>query len=260
MSSEGWIRIWRKLQDDRIWTTEPFTRGQAWVDLILLANHEDGFFRVRGVRVEIKRGQVGWSEVSLSKRWKWSRGKVRRFFFEIEKNDLKIVQQKNNVCTLITIINYDTYQTNGTANGTTDGQQTVQQTDTNKNDKNVKNVKKEKDICAFDFETFWVAYPKKRSKGQAEKTWLKIKPDKDLLQKILSAIENAKESHDWKKDGGKFVPYPATWLNAKGWEDHYEIEILDDQGSGISESALKAIADYERNRKLGNKQKSNRKT
>ena len=71
------------------------------------------------------------------------------------------------------------------------------------------------------FTRFWEVYPKKKSKGQAEKAWVKIKPDEQLLEKILSTIEQAKTSVEWMKDGGQFIPYPATWLNAKGWEDEY---------------------------------------
>jgi len=71
------------------------------------------------------------------------------------------------------------------------------------------------------FETFWTAYPKKRSKGAAEKAWAKIKPDEQLMEQIISALERAKTSADWQKDGGQYIPYPATWLNAKGWEDDY---------------------------------------
>jgi hypothetical protein len=74
------------------------------------------------------------------------------------------------------------------------------------------------------FKRFWEAYPKKRSKGQAEKVWAKIHPDEQLLEKILSTIERAKRSEDWIKDAGQFIPYPATWLNAKGWEDEVKTE------------------------------------
>lgn len=69
------------------------------------------------------------------------------------------------------------------------------------------------------FETFWKNYPKKRSKGQAEKAWLSLKPDEQFVAKILQGIERAKTSESWRKDGGQFIPYPATWLRAKGWED-----------------------------------------
>ena len=106
---EGWIKLHRKIQDNPLWTCEPFTRGQAWVDLLLLANHEYGFFFKRGVKIEVSRGQVGVSEVGLSDRWKWSRSKVRKFL-----NDLKKEQQieivKSNVSQIVTLINYAEYQ------------------------------------------------------------------------------------------------------------------------------------------------------
>lgn len=69
------------------------------------------------------------------------------------------------------------------------------------------------------FEKFWEVYPKKRSKGQAEKAWFKIRPNEQLHDRILKALERAKTSADWKKKNGEFIPYPATWLNARGWED-----------------------------------------
>ena len=69
------------------------------------------------------------------------------------------------------------------------------------------------------FDAFWESYPRKRSKGQAEKTWVKLNPNDDLLEEILTGLENAKNSIDWQKDGGQYIPYPSTWLNAKGWED-----------------------------------------
>lgn len=69
------------------------------------------------------------------------------------------------------------------------------------------------------FERFWQAYPKKVSKGQAEKAFAKLVTDDTLLDIILAALARARERPDWQKDGGQFVPYPATWLGARGWED-----------------------------------------
>ena len=72
------------------------------------------------------------------------------------------------------------------------------------------------------FERFFEAYPKKRSKGRAEKQWAKIKPDEQLLAKMIATIERARTSVDWTKDGGKYVPLAATWLEDKGWMDVFE--------------------------------------
>ena len=73
----------------------------------------------------------------------------------------------------------------------------------------------------YGFEAFWFAYPKKKKKGDAEKAWKGLKPTHDLQDVIAQAIERGKASNDWQKDNGQFIPYPATWLRAKGWEDEY---------------------------------------
>ncbi len=72
------------------------------------------------------------------------------------------------------------------------------------------------------FDEFWKAYPKKKNKGDAEKSWGKLKPDTDLQNKIFKSLELLTASEDWKKQGGQFIPYPASWLNAKGWEDEVQ--------------------------------------
>lgn len=72
-------------------------------------------------------------------------------------------------------------------------------------------------LSAFD--DFWKAYPKRKSRGQAEKAFAKINPSEQLMQAILAGIERAKTSEQWTRDKGKYIPHPATWLNAKGWED-----------------------------------------
>ena len=80
--------------------------------------------------------------------------------------------------------------------------------------------------CASDdgFDVFWASYPKKKSKGQALSAWKKLKPDSSLQALILKAVEAQKRSPDWQKDKGKYIPYPATWLNAMAWEDEMPAE------------------------------------
>jgi len=107
--STGWIKLHRKLTDNPLWKSETFARGQAWVDLILLANHEDGYIYVRGHKIKVKRGQVGWSQNRLAERWGWSRSKVRKFLQDLEEEQ-QIKQVKSHSSTVITLINYNDYQ------------------------------------------------------------------------------------------------------------------------------------------------------
>ena len=69
------------------------------------------------------------------------------------------------------------------------------------------------------FQAFWNAYPRKVGKGAAERLWKRLAPDAALLATILAAIEAQLTCAQWTKDGGEFIPHPATWLNRKGWLD-----------------------------------------
>lgn len=68
-----------------------------------------------------------------------------------------------------------------------------------------------------DFTAFWLAYPRKAGKVKAYQAWCRA--DLPSLDKILSAIERAKESEQWQKNGGQYIPYPATWIHRGGWDD-----------------------------------------
>jgi hypothetical protein len=73
------------------------------------------------------------------------------------------------------------------------------------------------------FSEFWQAYPRRVSKANALKAWRKIKPDNDLAARILSGLENAKNSRIWRDAMAEpempHVKHPATWLNGRCWED-----------------------------------------
>lgn len=162
----GYIKLWRASVDNKFYFTEPFTKWQAWMDLLLLANHKEFYtHEVRGITVEIKRGQVLAGEQFLADRWKWSRGKVRRYLEQLEgKTVQQIVQQKSNIITIISIVNWEIYQgdstIDSTANGTTDSTTDGQQTDTIKNDNNDKNTNTTTTVCGEIFTVFEANYQK----------------------------------------------------------------------------------------------------
>lgn len=69
------------------------------------------------------------------------------------------------------------------------------------------------------FEAWWKEYPKKVGKGDARRSWGKIKPGKALQETMLKTLRAARESDQWKADGGKYIPNPSTWLNQERWSD-----------------------------------------
>lgn len=77
-------------------------------------------------------------------------------------------------------------------------------------------LRKEAPNGGAGFDAFWALYPKKVSKGAAEKAWGKLHPP---VEQVLSALDWQRKQPSWVKDNGQFIPNPATYLNAKGWED-----------------------------------------
>lgn len=73
------------------------------------------------------------------------------------------------------------------------------------------------------FERFWSEYPRKVSKQTAIRSWNKIKPSDELAEKIIEAVSKHKQTEQWTKDGGQFIPHPATWLNQGRWDDEVKI-------------------------------------
>ena len=71
------------------------------------------------------------------------------------------------------------------------------------------------------FENFWTAFPRKVDKADAIKAWnaLEPRPDFPFMQRLIYAIEQSATSEAWQRENGKFIPYPATWLRHKRWED-----------------------------------------
>ena len=69
------------------------------------------------------------------------------------------------------------------------------------------------------FNTFWSAYPKKIGKDKCLNWFKSHKPNDETIQKMITTIEAFKNTDDWQKDNGKYIPYPYTWLNRGGWND-----------------------------------------
>lgn len=108
---KGWVLIHRKIWDSAIWTSEEaFDRRSAWIDLILMANHEDKEKVISASDTQkIRRGQIHCSTKFLANRWGWSKNKVLRYLALLKSADM-VTTQRYNGRTLITLIKYDDFQ------------------------------------------------------------------------------------------------------------------------------------------------------
>lgn len=132
---ESWVKIYRSLMDNPVWTEEPFTLGQAWVDLIMMVSFKETDNIHNGRLRRISRGSIFTSIEYLSKRWhrsrKWVRGRLNML-----KTLKMVTTQVTTQGTLITIEKYASFQGEGPTQGTTEGTTVVPTQGThNKNNK-----------------------------------------------------------------------------------------------------------------------------
>ena len=107
--NEGYISVHRQIFDHWIWKKKPFSEGQAWVDLLLLANYTDKKLKFDSQIIEVKRSSFITSIRILSERWGWSRDKVSRFLNCLEADEM-LLQKRTTRCTTLTIVKYDDFQ------------------------------------------------------------------------------------------------------------------------------------------------------
>lgn len=174
--NKGWIKLYRSLKDSWLWQEDRyFSRAEAWIDILLMVNHADKKIFSNGQLIVVKAGSVLTSLEQLSKRWNWSRDKVKKFLLTLSEDEM-ITFKTTSKNTLVTVDKWAFYQSSAEKNDiktTTEQHQNDiktttarHQNDTNKkikNDKKIKNEKK-KDIGAF-FESIWALYPNQKGKS-----------------------------------------------------------------------------------------------
>lgn len=107
--AKGWVVIYRSIMDNPLWEDKPFSRGQAWIDMILLASHKNTEFYFDGDMIPVEKGQIITSKRKLGERWGWSNSKVNKFLNELEKVGM-LTQKSDTKKTTIKIVKYEQYQ------------------------------------------------------------------------------------------------------------------------------------------------------
>jgi hypothetical protein len=143
----GYIQIDRNISNNWIWQKTPFSYGQAWIDLLLLANYKENK-RIKNNEIVISnRGEVNLSILYLSNKWGWDRKKTTRFLELLERDNMVELNKSKNGTT-IRITNYNIYQQNQVDTKQKMGQQKDNEWDNNspyinKENKEINNIYKE---------------------------------------------------------------------------------------------------------------------
>lgn len=229
MNLGGFVKIPRSILIEDQWVKEPFTRGQAWLDLLMLANWKPGHITVQGMIVPIGRGEVGWSEEALSQRWKWSRGKVRRFFDELERYKRcirKQHKQRDRRKSVITICDYDKYSgdnrqdSTGGSTGNSTASGTIYKKNNNEELHSFENFATEQSFPQGDFDLFWNAFSDKRGRTDAIKSWKAIKDMSPILvEQIVAGAQAYAAQRPSLIAKGQTPKMAQGWLTGRRWED-----------------------------------------
>ena len=196
----GWVSIHRQIQENWLWKDKPFSYGQAWVDLIMMANHNDNKFLLGRELVEVKAGSFITSELKLMERWGWGKTRVRTFLELLQKDNM-IVKKVNRKRTTICIVNYSVFQDTQTINEPlTNHSQTIAKpfANTNNNDNNDNNENKNIIISDLD-ESAPEPEPKKKSEPKPKPVKHKYGEYKNVLL-TDEELDKLKERYpDWEK-------------------------------------------------------------
>jgi hypothetical protein len=201
LADDGWIKLYRCITDHWVWADKPFSKGQAWTDILLLSNHNDNKFVFGNELIEVERGSFITSESKLADRWGWSRHKVRDFLNLLE-SDSMLVKKSDTKRTSLKVLNYDVWQNQPTAKGQQkDNKRTAegQLRDTNKNVKNDKNVKKFKEDIYISAQH--------------------LSMTKDEYDKLTSEYgqQSVDDKIDYAKNYAKLKNYKSLYLTLNNW-------------------------------------------
>lgn len=113
MRNSGWIKLFRQIVDHQLWQApEPFDKRSAWIDLLLMVNHEDREILIGNQSITVHRGQKWTSIRGLAERWHWSQKRTLSYLRMLEGLGM-ITKDGHTKGTLLTIVKYDDFQGRG---------------------------------------------------------------------------------------------------------------------------------------------------
>jgi len=212
---DGYIKLYRKsiengwLKDPELWT--------VWCWCLMKATHKP-IKTILGLQeISLEPGQFIYGRKKASKELGMPEKVLRNRMLFLEKAQNTAIKRASKF-SIISIINWNIYQSDEFEKGHQKGQQGASK------GPHTRTKEQKNNTYTLDFNAFYAAYPKKRDPDRAWKAWQKRNGDRPDIAVLLEAIKKQSESLDWKKSGGQFIPYPASWLNAGGWNNEVDVE------------------------------------
>ncbi len=207
----------------------PLSPREAWLWLISNAAWRPVQVMVRDGRsqqmVDLERGQLTYSRSFLRKAWAWTSDKtVRTFLARLEREGM-IDIQTGQLQTVISICNYGVFQNGGQLSGPSNGPAMGQQRAGNgPEEENIKSIRTKSMLpppSPTGFDDWYSIYPRKKQPQAAKKAFAKLMASGAITLDGLMA-KTRTFAASWAnepKERRKFIPYPASWLNAGGYHD-----------------------------------------
>ena len=243
------IVLARSIQENFLWSDKPFSMGQAWIDLLMLAEWCDKDVVSRGEIVHLKRGQVGRSILWLADRWGWDRKRVKRFLVILESQKMATTDSTTKG-TIITIENYNKYQFLRTTDDSTDDSNVGQRPDTTKEIKEVKEINNnipsvysptqvQKVIDIYNEEC--TSLPRVRSVSEARKKKIKARLKERTMDELTLAFKKVEQSDFLSGRNGRWTSCNFDWLMQNETNLLKILEGVYDNKDSIKSSAMRDL-------------------
>ena len=230
----GWFAVQRDFFDHKLFKKEPFTEREAWLWIIANAAWEQTTHRIEREVLIVERGSFYCTQRELAQRFQWGTTKIRNFLKLTQEQNMLVINNETKK-TLVSVCNYEEYQSKQNNDKTTTKQPSSENKTTTKQRQNTKeeinnlttnnitkdnkNIDDQKPISLF--EDFWEAFDDKRGKANALKVW-KSKNLDEISYDVISGAKiyvnqiRGSESKYWKQAQG--------WLNGERWNDEPQIQ------------------------------------
>jgi hypothetical protein len=204
----GYVQLWRRSLGSEAWRDPKLWR--LWTYCLLKASHRTHRVVVGRRAVELLPGQFVLTRRNAAADTGLTQAEVRSLLSLAEGLGM-IARAPSSRCTVISIVNWGRYQQVPPARSPQSAaSQPAPRPSTSQEEHDPAQLR--------DFGAFWAAYPRKMGRKAALEAWLAAEA-RPPLDELLAALSEQAVSAQWRREEGRFIPAPATWLAQARWSD-----------------------------------------